>query len=208
VLLRPGTLHDYGVAEGYEQWELLWAHFDPRPHWMELLDWPQANPGLLFLSLGDAAARSAIERRFGEVHELATGAMRRREDLAMNALEEVLLRCDGQRDGSGRRPVDARVRATMDWLCRNVGEKITLGRAARAAGLSVSRLTHLFSEQTGTSPREFLERQRLTRATQLLEVTSRPIKEIAHEVGYENPLYFSLRFKKFSGMSPRKYRRR
>jgi YesN/AraC family two-component response regulator len=34
------------------------------------------------------------------------------------------------------------------------------------------------------------------------------IKEIAAEVGYENPFYFSLRFKKQTGTSPRDYRQK
>src|SRR5665213_1656842 len=38
VLLQPGALHDYGVEDGH--WRLLWAHFRPRPHWLEWLEWP------------------------------------------------------------------------------------------------------------------------------------------------------------------------
>jgi AraC-like DNA-binding protein len=50
--------------------------------------------------------------------------------------------------------------------------------------------------------------QRINRARQLLELTAMSIKEIAAEVGYENPFYFSLRFKKQTGTSPRDYRQK
>src|SRR4051794_23219473 len=39
VLLKPGTPHDYGVEPTLERWELLWAHFQPRPDWLDWLAW-------------------------------------------------------------------------------------------------------------------------------------------------------------------------
>src|SRR4051794_34210140 len=62
ILLRPGTLHDYGIARRASAWELLWAHFLPRPHWLEWLGWPEAAPGLGVLSLGEEGeARERVE---------------------------------------------------------------------------------------------------------------------------------------------------
>src|SRR5579862_456604 len=51
TLVAPGTPQDYGVARGAPVWELLWAHFHPRAHWHEWLDWPEIAPGLMQLSL-------------------------------------------------------------------------------------------------------------------------------------------------------------
>jgi len=44
-------------------------------------------------------------------------------------------------------------------------------------------------------------------AEQLLDLTNRPIAEIAREVGWDDPLYFSQRFHHFAGVSPSRYRR-
>ncbi len=210
VLLRPGTRHDYGVAREASAWELLWAHFQPRAHWHEWLNWPEAAPGLMCLSLRDMALREKAIARFFDAHHQAAGALRQREPFALNALEEVLLWCDLQNPLSEQQspPLDGRVREAMDYLCRNLQEKITLDTLAAVSGLSVSRLAHLFRAQVGTTPQQFLEMQRLSRAKQLLELTPRTIQSIASEVGFDNPFYFSLRFKQHTGLSPRDYRRR
>ena len=85
---------------------------------------------------------------------------------------------------------------------------MALADVARAAGLSVSRLSLLFKAGVGQTPMQFLETQRMTRARQLLQLTSRPIGAIALEVGFESPIHFSLRFRKAVGVSPRSFRRK
>lgn len=206
VLLRPGAPHDYGLEPTRRRWELLWTHFHPRPHWMDWLNWPEIAPGLMRLGIGDIKLRRRIERRFADAHARATTARRRRDDLAMNALEELLLWCDGANPNTQAGKTDPRVQAAMDHMCRHMAEPITLNSLAETSGLSVSRLAHLFRRQTGTTPQQFLESQRITRAKRLLELTTMSVKEIAREVGYDNPFYFSLRFKRTAGISPKNYR--
>lgn len=208
VLIKPGTLHDYGVESTLQHWELLWTHFHPRPDWLEFLNWPQAAPGLMRLTLQNPATRKKAAARFRDVHSLATGAQRRREIFAMNALEELLLWCDTENPASEQSRLDSRIRDAMDYMCRKMNEKINLTKLSQVSRLSVSRLAHLFRQQAGTTPQQFLEQQRLGRARQLLELTPMSIKEVAFEVGFENPFYFTLRFKRQTGVSPRAYRAR
>lgn len=208
VVLRPGALHDYGVEPTLERWQLLWAHFQPRAHWLPWLHWPEPAPGLLRLQLGRKAVAKSVERRLGDMHRLAQSAARRRTDLAMNALEDVLLRCDSVNPAHAMARMDDRIRAAMDFLCRNMTRKILLTEVAAHSALSVSRLAHLFREQVGSTPQQFLEMQRLNRARELLEFTPHSIKEIAYQLGFDNPFYFTLRFKRFVGLSPRDFRNR
>ena len=217
TLYRPGTRHDYGVAPDPGRWELLWTHFHAPPDWVPLLAWPEAAPGLMRLHLEDGAARGKALECFAEAHALATGALpsapRRREAFAMNALEACLLWCDTQNPLSplsqiGGRRMDARVQAAMEFLTRHLSEPVTMDALADEVGLSASRLAHLFRAQAGLTPQQYLEGQRMDRARQLLELTPRPVGAIAVEVGYENPFYFTLRFKRATGLSPRDYRKR
>ena len=208
TLMRPRTRHDYGVEPIQGQWELLWAHFHPEPAWQTWLSWPEAAPGLMTMRLAEPLIRQKIVARLFDVHRLATGALRHRDTFAMNALEEVLLWCDTQNPRSEQARLDPRVLAAMDFLCRNLDAAVTLDGLASVSGLSTSRFSHLFRRQTGLTPLQFLERQRLDRACQLLDFTARPIAAIAAEVGFENPFYFTLRFKRHTGFSPREYRRR
>lgn len=207
VMTRPGTPHDYGVEPSLLHWELLWAHFRPRAHWHAWLNWPEAAPGLMTLR-PDAGAAVQIERRFFEADRLAIGAQRRREAFAMNALEEVLLLCDAQNPLGSQAPADSRVRHAMEYLCLNLARKVTLTEVADEVSLSVSRMAHLFRRQAGVAPQQFLEHQRLDRAARLLETTQLSVKEIARQVGFDNPFYLTLRFKRRNGVGPREYRKR
>lgn len=206
VLFRPGTRHDYGVAPGHGSWELLWAHFHPRPDWSPWLIWPEEAAGLMRLTLPDPVLRHKVLDRFAEAHHLATGALRLRETFTMNALEALLLWCDTQNTLSEQAALDPRVRDAMTFLCAHLADPVGMSDLASACGLSVSRLAHLFRRQVGLTPQQYLEGQRLSRARQLLELTPRPIHAVAAEVGYENPFYFTLRFKRHTGLSPRDYR--
>lgn len=125
----------------------------------------------------------------------------------MNALEEVLLWCDAENPRHAG-PADPRVRAAMDHCVRNLADAITLASLAKACGLSPSRLSFLFQAEVGASPMRWLERQRLVRAKDLLEATVEPIGEVAEQVGFADAFYFSSRFRRAFGMSPRAWRKR
>jgi AraC family transcriptional regulator of arabinose operon len=208
VLLRPGARHDYGLAAPDKPWELLWAHFHPRPSWIDWLAWPEHAPGAMRIEVRDVAARRQIRHRLADVVALAASSLRRRQEFAMNALEEVLLRFDALNPRGVDAAIDPRIRAAADHACRHLDRRITLDDLADVAGLSHSRFAHLFRQQTGSTPQQFLEHQRLARARQLLSATPLSVKEVAHQVGFDNPFYFTLRFRRATGTSPRQWRER
>jgi AraC family transcriptional regulator of arabinose operon len=201
VLIRPGTPHDYGVETSLKKWELLWVHFQPRAHWLAWLNWPVVAPGLMKLTIDETTLE-----RFREVHRLFTSDLRRSEAFSMNALEAVLLECDRQNPLAATSRYDERIRRAMDYLERNIARKITLADIADAVGLSPSRLAHLFREQTGQTPQQYLEGIRMQRASELLRRTGFSIKQIADAVGYDSQFYFSQRFKVRTKHSPSTFR--
>jgi AraC family transcriptional regulator of arabinose operon len=206
VMLHPGAVHDYSIEPNTGNWELLWSHFHPRAHWQELLHWPEVSPGVARLQPGTKACEPIVRRMF-DVHHLSKGALVKRELFAMNALEEVLLLCDSANPLSNRHSIDPRVASAMDFFCRNSAGNVTIDQAAESVGISTSRLAHLFRQQAGITPQQFLEKQRLDRAAQLLDATQLSIKEISRQVGFANPFYFTLRFKRQFGRSPLLFRK-
>ncbi len=202
VLIRPGTPHDYGVEASLKQWELVWAHFQPRAHWLAWLNWPVAGPGIVKLSLGGDAALD----QFRAVHRLFTSDLRRSEAFAMNALEALLLECDRHNPLATTSSHDERIGRAMAYLERNLARKVTLADVAGSVGLSTSRLAHLFREQSGQTPQQYLEGLRMQRATELLRRTGFSIKQIADAVGFESQFYFSQRFKARTHQSPSSFR--
>jgi AraC family transcriptional regulator of arabinose operon len=208
VIYQPGTPQDYGTDPGAGRWEIVWTHFLPRPAWHEWLLWPEGVPGVMHLHLAEPVIHRKVLNSLQEMHRFATGALRQKDTFAMNALEAALLWCDTQNPRSAQAQLDGRVRDAMDFMCHHLGEAMSIERLAEMAGLSESRFAHVFRKQTGVTPLQFLEQQRLDRARQLLELTSRPIQAIAEEVGFGQPFYFTLRFKRLTGLSPRDYRKR
>jgi AraC family transcriptional regulator of arabinose operon len=206
VLLQPGAMHDYGVEPELRQWELLWAHFQPRDSWRPWLRWPAVNGGLMRLSLADAPGAAAIADRFFEAHRLLDGAFRQREELAMNALEDVILRCNEHNPLAAQAPGDARIERARNFMARTFERRIALRDIASEAGLSSSRLSHLFREETGQTPLQYLETLRMQRAAELLLRTGFSVKQIAGAVGFESAFYFSLRFKAWTRLSPTQFR--
>ena len=53
---------------------------------------------------------------------------------------------------------------------------------------------------------EYVTKKRMEKAKQLLRQTERPSGDIAAEVGFKDPHYFSFVFKKTQGCTPREYR--
>lgn len=204
VLLRPGTPHDYGVEPSLERWELVWAHFQPRPDWLPWLAWPGVADGLFRLHIEDGGA---LCQQFLAVHHLLNSDHRRRDALAMNALEALLLGCDAHNE-QDMTPGDARIHNALEHIDRNLTEKLLIDDIAGVVGLSPSRLAHLFRAETGLTVQGHIEARRMQVAADLLRRTSFPIKQVAAHCGFESPFYFSQRFRRFVGLSPLQYRMR
>ena len=92
----------------------MWAHFIPKPSWIEWLDWPEVAPGILLLHLHKHEQQTRIAKRFRDMLQLNAGAYRLREALAMNALEEILLWCDLANPIV--RPLDSTDEFAMGWI--------------------------------------------------------------------------------------------
>jgi AraC-like DNA-binding protein len=95
----------------------------------------------------------------------------------------------------------------LDWMERNAHRELPLAALARRAGASTRTLSRRFREQTGTTPAQWLIAQRVRRARQLLETTSRSIERIADDVGFGSAVTLRERFRTAVGTSPQAYRR-
>ena len=96
--------------------------------------------------------------------------------------------------------------STFEFMQSQLQKKLRLADFARHAGLSVTHFSELFREQTGQSPMAYFTQLKVRMACRLLDLTAKPIKVIAINVGYNDPYYFSRVFKKIMGLSPEKYR--
>lgn len=74
------------------------------------------------------------------------------------------------------------------------------------AQLSPFHFARMFKQSSGVPPRVYLTRLRLEKACELLEMTDRPVTEIAHDVGYSSNQVLARVFLKHRHMSPTDYR--
>ena len=207
ALFEPNAPQHYQTNPATGKWHLLWAHFQIRPTWKVWLDWPSPSPGFRIAEISEGEARDhcwASLRRARLLRELA-GATR--EDHSLNALESALLWIRESLAREGRFHLDPRIRHALDLMGSDLSSPFSVGRLAKTCGLSPSRLAHLFRQQVGLSLQRFSERCRLNRAAELLRLGGMTVAEIAHEAGFDNPFYFSNRFRKTYGKSPREFSR-
>lgn len=202
VLYAPHQPQDYATAQEEGRWKLLWSHFRPPPHWLGLLQWPALTPGVGGIRIEDTRLRNKTEAALIECIEATRSIEPDAIAFAFNAFERALLllqRACGT-------VLDARIRKGIDYMTQHVERPFSLSDLAKACGLSPSRTAHLFRAQTGLPPAQYMERLRMQRAVSLLKATQWSIKEIAAACGYADPFYFSARFKKNHGRSPKAYR--
>lgn len=83
----------------------------------------------------------------------------------------------------------------------------TVNELARLCSFTPNHFIASFKKQTGFTPMDYLYQIRIRKADELLSLTDLKIKDIAHLVGFENPLYFSRRYCESFGFPP-SYRRR
>ncbi|MCY1151748.1 MAG: response regulator [Sphaerochaetaceae bacterium] len=93
-----------------------------------------------------------------------------------------------------------------NFIEENYSNYISLDDIVSGCGYSKYHISRLFKNYMNCTIMEYLLKQRLTKAKDLLVKTSYSIKEIALATGFSDPNYFSLIFKREEGISPIQYR--
>ncbi|WP_320120858.1 response regulator [uncultured Sphaerochaeta sp.] len=85
-------------------------------------------------------------------------------------------------------------------------QDISLHSVASIVNVSPNHFSTIFSQETGETFIEYLTRVRINKSKDLLLTTALRSADIAYEVGFGDPHYFSFIFKKHTGISPREFR--
>ena len=99
------------------------------------------------------------------------------------------------------------VSEAMKYMDKHCCEDIGLRTVADHLGLSESRLSHLFKDETGQSPGSYLIQARIRAAMEMLKDCRSKVYEVAEKTGFGDIAHFSSTFKKIVGMSPSDYQR-
>ena len=95
------------------------------------------------------------------------------------------------------------VQRACEYIANNYASSITVQDIAASVGVCRSLLNRAFQQHMEISPVQYLTKYRMTQACLLLERTDMAVKAVAYSVGFEDPLYFSRRFREMHGCAPR-----
>ena len=215
------TKFDYGAGE-----IML-----PRRH---VETWARTD-SLQYLSVGisDAALRAACDGMPGEVElrsapkleDARVGALvaavnaeriagfpngRLFLDSVEQALAVALVKGYGVRPCSARAfrggLTPARLRRVTELMQAKIEEELTLQEMAECAGLSTTHFSEMFRKSTGESPHQFLLRQRIERAKEMLREAEMRVLDVAVACGFKTQQHFARVFRQICGASPTAYR--
>jgi transcriptional regulator GlxA family with amidase domain len=96
---------------------------------------------------------------------------------------------------------------TLDWALEHLDQPLTVEVMARHALTSPRTFARRFRAVTGTTPLQWLLRQRILHAQQLLESTDLPVEVIAQRCGFGSASVLRTHFKRMLDTSPLSYRR-
>ncbi|MDC3418405.1 response regulator [Aquibacillus salsiterrae] len=102
--------------------------------------------------------------------------------------------------------VQALLLQAKDYMDKYFYQSISLEEVAEQIGISSYYLSKLFKDTFHVTFIDYLTSTRLEKAKELLLDQQLPLKEIALNIGYKDPNYFSRVFKKEIGISPSEYR--
>ena len=106
-----------------------------------------------------------------------------------------------------RRPCPVADEASLQRLESDLGGKLSWQQIAAEFDLSVSYFSRAFRVSTGLPPHQWLLRQRVKAAKQLMTVRDLPLSEIAISAGFANQSHFTRVFSAAVGVSPAAWRR-
>lgn len=99
------------------------------------------------------------------------------------------------------------VRKAVEFIQGNYCNPIKVTDVAEYVCINRSYLYTLFQNSLGLSPQQFLTAFRITKATELLQLTTLSVESVALSCGYQDPIVFSKAFRQVKKMSPSSYRK-
>jgi AraC family transcriptional regulator, transcriptional activator of pobA len=97
-------------------------------------------------------------------------------------------------------------RRFADVLERDYARHHDVAHYADALAVPAAALSRALVGVTGRATKELIVERVMTEAMRLLRFTDAGVGEVAHAVGYDDPLYFSRAFKRYAGRAPQAYR--
>lgn len=101
-----------------------------------------------------------------------------------------------------------KLRRVIEYINANLSADLSLDALAREAGMSSYHFARMFKNATGLAPHQFVVRQRIERAKQLLREDKFTVAEIAFSLGFADQSHFTKNFRRVVGTTPAMYNKK
>ncbi len=102
----------------------------------------------------------------------------------------------------------SQISAAVEFILAHQRERITVTDLANKTSLSPRQLNRKFNDAFGMSAQDFLTKTRIQTSSDALLNTASSIAEIAHQFGFCDQSAFTQAFRKHTGITPLKFRKR
>ncbi|HET6555690.1 MAG TPA: AraC family transcriptional regulator [Prolixibacteraceae bacterium] len=205
-ILPKGHAHSYG-SNADNPWTIYWLHFDGEhaQFFAQGFDRP-TDVSLSF--------HSRIEERIDLFDEIFTtlckGYSKNNLIYATTSLFHFLgsMKFLGEYRENAKPSDKAQqiIEVAIHYMRENMERKVTLPEMAAHTGLSASRFSLLFQQQTGYPPLKYLNQLKIQKACHYLDFTDMKVNQISPTLGFDDAFYFTRLFTKMMGVSPTEYR--
>ncbi|MCY6383259.1 helix-turn-helix transcriptional regulator [Hoeflea prorocentri] len=200
--LDTSGVYAHCCAPGLRDWLFLWMGV--RGYGLDrIFDFTRARANPVVRPDNAAETATQFEAVIARLQQTATDM-----DAQNNLVVSQLVACFTQlRAGVGEEPPESAIDLAMRRIRSDLKRNWRISDMAELAELSPSQLHRRFRVATGTSPVDWLRRERITAAKRYLVETQDRIAPIAARCGYPDPYHFSRDFRRIAGQSPSAFRK-
>ncbi|WP_341215992.1 AraC family transcriptional regulator [uncultured Wocania sp.] len=88
------------------------------------------------------------------------------------------------------------------FINNNLNESLSLDALATLSNLSLSHFKYKFKKEMGYSPTDYILRQKIDKAKEMLNVKTNTIQDVAYGLAFSSSSYFATVFKRYTGKTP------
>ncbi len=153
-------------------------------------------------------APNALHETIGEMIAALRSGRRMNEGETSALIYAMLMELMDQGGSAGSGGVgNPTVDRAIAYIQSHLTDKLSVEEIAASAGYSASYFSHMFAEETGMSPYQFVVKSRIEQAQLMLKTTRLTVQEVAFQCGFNSAANFCYTFRKMLGLSPHEYRK-
>ncbi len=200
----------YGDTEKVKQYMKLPAYKSP----LVIEDNVFKNDEYMAISSITMAARAAIEGGatsaesflISDVYLKRISKCRTSADIKRNVDEASIVFAELVKKYAEHRSSNSHVENSKKYIAQNIFKKISLSDIAKALQVNASYLSKLFSKTEGMTVSEYIQREKVSAAKNMLKFSDRSVYEISEYLNMSSHSYLTSTFKKYVGLTPQEYR--